>query len=66
MRTYKVIDTTKVVKLIDPVEVSAYKIKSMYLHRNDAKNAPKPDVGSIESMKDKIKKMSVYPNIYNQ
>ena len=65
MRTYKVIDTTKVVKTIDPVEVSAYKIKSMYLHRNDASKAPKPDVGRIEDMRDKIKKMSMFPNIYN-
>lgn len=65
MRTYKIVDTTKVVKLIDPIEVSAYKIKSMFLHRNDASKAPKPDVGKYEDMRDKIKKMSVYPNIYN-
>ena len=65
MKPRIMIDTTKVTKLIDPVDVSAYKIKSMYLHRNDAKKAPKPDVGKFEDMRDKIKRMSVYPNIYN-
>jgi len=64
MRDYKVIDTTKVVKLIDPLDVSAYKMKMIYDARKENKSFTTPDVGAKEKMLRQAKIQSMFPSIY--
>lgn len=63
---HTIIDTTKVIKNIDPLDVPAYKMKLIYQHRNDSKKAKKPVVGNAGSMYAKVKNNSLFPSILNK
>jgi hypothetical protein len=64
MKPQTVIDTTKVVKLIDPLDVSAYRMKMIYDNRNERKSFTTPNVGSKEKMLREAKIQSMFPSIY--
>ena len=64
MKPRMMIDTTKVVKLIDPLDVSAYKMKMIYDTRNETKSFPTPSVGGKEKMLRMAKVQSMFPSIY--
>lgn len=64
MKPYQILDTTKVVKLIDPLDVSAYKMKMIYNARNENKSFPTPDVGEKNKMLRMAKVQSMFPSIY--
>lgn len=64
MKPHTVIDTTKVVKLIDPLDVSAYKMKMIYNARNEDKSFTTPNVGNKEKMLRQAKIQSMFPSIY--
>jgi len=64
MKPQTIIDTTKVVKLIDPLDVPAYKMKMIYNARNENKSFTTPNVGNKEMMLRQAKIQSMFPSIY--
>jgi hypothetical protein len=64
MNSQTIIDTTKVVKLIDPLDVSAYKMKMIYNARKEDKSFTTPNVGPKEKMLREAKIQSMFPSIY--
>ena len=60
------ITTTKVVKNIDPLDVSAYKMKMIYDTRKETKKVRKPCVGNSIKMYEAVKNQSLFPSVFNK
>ena len=56
----------KVNRDIDPVDIPAYKMKQVYLHRNDIGKVAKETTGEAQSLRARILSVSLFPNIYNR
>jgi hypothetical protein len=61
-----IIETTRVIKDIDPVQVASYRMKQIYMHRNDEKKAlSKVEVvPNHDSLRKRIILASAIPTLY--
>jgi hypothetical protein len=66
MKPTHIIDTQQVIKNIDPLDVPAYRMRLIYQHRNDSKNASKANTGPLDTLRKRILSVSLFPNLYNR